>query len=45
MCSANVMAIILHNIIWLEGIAKGKVRMDRDPLGSVKVLSNAPSAH
>ncbi len=45
MCSANVMAITLCNIIWPKGVAKGKVKMDRDPLGSVKVFSNFLSAH
>lgn len=33
MCSANVMAITLCNVKWPKGIAKGKVKMDRDHLG------------
>lgn len=44
MCSANVMAIMLCNIIWPQGFAKGKVKMDRDPLESAKVFSNVLSA-
>ena len=34
------MVITLRNMIWLMGIATGKVKMGRDALGSIKVFSH-----